>query len=244
MGSFWVIKCVRDVFPTPENVLALNRLNLYCRNLHTTKQALSDHYKTLNLKRDCTAKEIREAYLKLSKEFHPDLHKGDPAKDKKFSDINVAYSVLSKNHSRKEYDTAIMWKERDPMYYRTDNEKEKEKMWRETWGNPVFHHNRTDLKNDVNDDEYYGVKGIKRIPNARLVMYLICFSFAAGLLQIFLIKVSMKIKHNKEMAETAEIEKDIKYRKDMADSLTKEEYIEQLTAKIMADQVKYGQYRK
>ncbi|XP_039293278.1 dnaJ-like protein 60 [Nilaparvata lugens] len=222
--------------------LALSRLNFYCRTLqlHTTKQTLSDHYKTLNLKRDCTSKEIRDAYLKLSKEYHPDLHKGDTTKDKKFSDINAAYSVLSKTHTRREYDTATMWKERDVKYYRTEDEKEKEKMWKKTWGNPVFYHNRTDLNYNSKDDEYYGIKGVRRIPNSKLVLYLLSFSFAVGLLQIFLIKISIKFKHNKEMAQSAEIEKEMKYRRDMAESLTDEEYVEQLTAKMQADQVKYG----
>lgn len=63
----------------------------------------ASHYDTLKLKRDCTPKEIREAFLDLSKQLHPDKT-NNPNNHAQFVKLNEAYSVLSKPHSRSDYD--------------------------------------------------------------------------------------------------------------------------------------------
>lgn len=62
-----------------------------------------DYYKTLGVKRDASADEIRKAYRKLARENHPDRSKAPDAAEK-FSRISEAYEVLSDPEKRKKYD--------------------------------------------------------------------------------------------------------------------------------------------
>ncbi len=63
-----------------------------------------DYYKILGVSRDATKEEIRKAYRRLAKLYHPDLNKGDKEKEEKFKEINEAYSVLSDDKLRQQYD--------------------------------------------------------------------------------------------------------------------------------------------
>ena len=66
-----------------------------------------DYYDTLGVKREATEKEIKSAYRKLAKEFHPDKHQGDKKKsaEEKFKQLNEAYEVLSDKEKRQKYDS-------------------------------------------------------------------------------------------------------------------------------------------
>jgi curved DNA-binding protein CbpA len=66
-----------------------------------------NHYEVLDVKKDATSDEIREAFLKQSKECHPDLNHKDPNNHEKFVRVNEAYSVLSKPVSKREYDLTL-----------------------------------------------------------------------------------------------------------------------------------------
>lgn len=63
-----------------------------------------DYYKTLGVKRDATADEIKKAFRKLARKYHPDINPGDASAEAKFKDINEAYEVLSDADKRKKYD--------------------------------------------------------------------------------------------------------------------------------------------
>ncbi len=62
-----------------------------------------DYYKILELEKDATHDEIRISYLKLAKEWHPDLKKTAEAKDK-FQDISEAFEILSNERRKEIYD--------------------------------------------------------------------------------------------------------------------------------------------
>ncbi|KAK2158862.1 hypothetical protein LSH36_162g01054 [Paralvinella palmiformis] len=65
------------------------------------------HYEVLGVSKDASAQEIKAAFLKRSKEIHPDLNPDDPSNHDKFVLVNEAYNVLGKSNSRREYDTML-----------------------------------------------------------------------------------------------------------------------------------------
>jgi DnaJ-class molecular chaperone len=67
----------------------------------TTKQ---DYYQVLGVARGASEKEIRQAYRKLARQYHPDLNPNDKAAEARFKEIGEAYEVLSDPEKRKKYD--------------------------------------------------------------------------------------------------------------------------------------------
>ena len=63
-----------------------------------------DYYKILEVDRKATQAEIKKAYRKLARKYHPDLNPGDKAAEAKFKEIQEAYSVLSNPNKRGQYD--------------------------------------------------------------------------------------------------------------------------------------------
>ena len=63
-----------------------------------------DYYKILSVDRKASGKEIKKAYRKLARKYHPDVNSGDSAAAAKFQDINEAHEVLSDPEKRKQYD--------------------------------------------------------------------------------------------------------------------------------------------
>jgi molecular chaperone DnaJ len=61
-------------------------------------------YKTLGVSKKATDEEIKKAYRKLARQYHPDRNPGDAAAEDKFKEISAAYDVLSDPEKRKEYD--------------------------------------------------------------------------------------------------------------------------------------------
>ncbi len=63
-----------------------------------------DYYKTLGVSRDADIKDIKHAYRKLAREYHPDFNPDDEQAEEKFKELNEAYEVLSDAEKRKLYD--------------------------------------------------------------------------------------------------------------------------------------------
>ena len=63
-----------------------------------------DYYKTLGLTKTASPEEIKKAYRKLARKFHPDLNPGDKAAEARFKDINEANEVLGDPDKRRKYD--------------------------------------------------------------------------------------------------------------------------------------------
>ncbi|HEY9641719.1 MAG TPA: J domain-containing protein [Coleofasciculaceae cyanobacterium] len=75
-------------------------------------QNFRNYYAILGVPKESTAEEIKKAYRKLARQFHPDLNPGDKAAEEKFKDVGEAYEVLSDTGKRAQYDQfSSFWKQ-------------------------------------------------------------------------------------------------------------------------------------
>src|SRR5687768_17956939 len=63
-----------------------------------------DYYSVLGVSKTATEKEIKQAFRKLARKYHPDVNPGDKAAEAKFKEVNEANEVLSDPEKRKKYD--------------------------------------------------------------------------------------------------------------------------------------------
>lgn len=135
------------------------------------------HYDVLELKPDCDAKEIRIAFIKLSKVHHPDAASSDTSTHADFVKINEAYSILSKPETRREYDISL--RIREVPYYS---------------GTTAYGHRRHPGEEFIfrpgqgfrqaKNEPYYGIKGLRRISNSYIVWACVIFTFVGAGLQV------------------------------------------------------------
>ncbi|KAJ0176013.1 hypothetical protein K1T71_008187 [Dendrolimus kikuchii] len=161
--------------------------------------ASKNHYEVLNLRRNCSDKEIKEAFIQMSKEYHPDKNKDARAQDK-FVRIVEAYNVLSKPSSRAQYDsitTVASSSDKSTSYvYRTHVPYNLRK-------NPNYSYYNQQTKTHTakeNTDAYYGFTGIKKLPNFYIIM--MCFGIASigVFLQLYVIR-NLYVAHKQQSLE-------------------------------------------
>ena len=75
---------------------------------------MADFYQTLGVPRGASADEIRKAFRKLARQYHPDKNPGDKASEEKFKEANEAYETLSDSDKRKQYDELLRLGAFDP----------------------------------------------------------------------------------------------------------------------------------
>ncbi len=63
-----------------------------------------DYYSILGVSRNASEKEIKQAFRRLARKYHPDVNPGDKSAEERFKQISEAYEVLSDKEKRKKYD--------------------------------------------------------------------------------------------------------------------------------------------
>src|SRR5210317_204763 len=84
--------------------------------INQVKMDFIDYYKILGVGKKASAAEIKKAYRKLARKYHPDINPNDKEAEKKFKEINEANEVLSNIDNRKKYDKyGKDWKHADEL---------------------------------------------------------------------------------------------------------------------------------
>src|SRR5688500_20195762 len=63
-----------------------------------------DYYATLGIPKTANAKEVKQAFRKMARKFHPDVNPGDKSAESKVKEINEAYEVIGDPEKRRKYD--------------------------------------------------------------------------------------------------------------------------------------------
>lgn len=97
-----------------------------------------DYYKTLGITKSATEAEIKKAYRKLARKYHPDLNPNDKEAEQKFKEINEANEVLSNPENRKKYDKyGKDWKHADE-FEKAGYDPNQQQYSRQRQANPDF----------------------------------------------------------------------------------------------------------
>ena len=63
-----------------------------------------DYYATLGIPKSASAKEVKQAFRKMARKYHPDVNPGDKSAEGRFKEINEAYEVIGDPEKRRKYD--------------------------------------------------------------------------------------------------------------------------------------------
>ncbi|CAD5114374.1 DgyrCDS3508 [Dimorphilus gyrociliatus] len=83
------------------------RLNVPYFGVAMSKKFEYSYYEILGLTNDATKKQVKDAYVKLSKQVHPDVNRSDPKSHDKFVEVQEAYRILSSPTERQQYDASL-----------------------------------------------------------------------------------------------------------------------------------------
>jgi curved DNA-binding protein len=104
-----------------------------------------DYYKLLGVSKSASAKEIKNAYRKLARKFHPDLNPNDKDAKKKFQEINEAHEVLSDPAKRQKYD------QYGKDWNNSDQFEKQRQQWQQTTGSQRSWNTESQSFNDFSD---------------------------------------------------------------------------------------------
>ncbi len=97
--------------------------------------AYIDYYKILGVDKNASEKDIKKAYRKLARKYHPDLNPNDKESEKRFKEINEAYEVLGNKENREKYDKyGEHWQHADEI----EKQKAQQKQYQQTYGSRGF----------------------------------------------------------------------------------------------------------
>ncbi|MCU6340011.1 DnaJ domain-containing protein, partial [Enterobacter quasiroggenkampii] len=74
---------------------------------------MTNYYELLGVQRHASPEELKKAYRRLAKQYHPDVNGGSSEAEQRFKQIHEAYAVLQDEAARKAYDDKLGGMERD-----------------------------------------------------------------------------------------------------------------------------------
>ncbi|XP_053674886.1 dnaJ-like protein 60 [Anopheles nili] len=165
-------------------MLKVSHKNAVCKALLVqVRYTHRTHYNVLKLQPNCTTRDVRTAFITLSKELHPDANVTNKGKhdNKSFVELLEAYQVLSKPESRAAYDYELELIKNPGMK-----------------GNQIFHRPwASNTKRYTGEEEpYYGIKGIKRVSNWTIVVCCGIFMLIGIVVQVAAISKSFTFKRD------------------------------------------------
>ncbi|XP_053695917.1 dnaJ-like protein 60 isoform X2 [Sabethes cyaneus] len=165
------------------NCICLNipNIQLISRYAHRV-----NHYEVLKLNPSCTSKEIRDAFIRLSKELHPDAKSNSSKRmtnEKSFVQLLDAYKILSKPETRASYDHELF------LQTRTTGKQAAYQSWQPNTSNYP----------KPDPESYYGIKGIRRVSNWKIM--LICFIFMLFGVSIQMIAINKSFTFNRDQLD-------------------------------------------
>ncbi|XP_052865973.1 dnaJ-like protein 60 [Anopheles cruzii] len=162
-------------------MLKVSQQNTVYKLFHSTlRYAHRTHYNVLKIQPNCNARDIRSAFIKLSKELHPDVNVsiGKNYDNKSFVELLEAYQVLSKPESRAAYDYELS-------------------LAANGNGQQIFHRpwaSANQKHADYGEESYYGIKGVKKVSNWTIVLFCAVFMMIGICLQTIAISKSFTFK--------------------------------------------------
>ncbi len=110
-----------------------------------------DYYSTLGVSRKASEREIKQAFRKLARQYHPDVNSGDKSAEGKFKEISGAYEVLSDKEKRKNYDEfGDQWQHAD-QFRQAQRQQQQAPSWGSTGGKVRFSFGDEDLSSIFGD---------------------------------------------------------------------------------------------
>ncbi|XP_014291161.1 dnaJ-like protein 60 isoform X2 [Halyomorpha halys] len=179
------------------------------------------YYDVLKVSPSCSTKEIREAFLLLSKQTHPDKHLNDPSMHEKFVRLNEAYSTLINPSSRRAYDMTL-YNERklNPPYCRpfshtysgrktTYDSYQSSRSSQST--NAGYYKDPFSWESKARTDSKYGqhftsgMDGVKKISNTVIVGCLLAITVVGAIIQILAIRRSFMLNQEKMLERSHQV---------------------------------------
>ncbi|CAK5096360.1 unnamed protein product [Meloidogyne enterolobii] len=99
----------------------------------TASKTRKDYYKILGVSRGSTPEQIKEAFYKLSKKYHPDVNQDKEKASKNFHKVSEAYEVLGSKEKKLAYDSLNAAEMPTRIYKTTYSQKTKTEKWEKDW---------------------------------------------------------------------------------------------------------------